>query len=172
MPWRSWDGVEGSVEGRFDTQKGYCPHANPLFGTWHRPYVALFEQQLQKAAKQVASQFPASSRSKYEDAANKLRVPYWDWAKKVNSAAEAIPATMTTPNIQVTFPNGTSGQISNPLFQYTFHPRPAEINSTVSSSTQTLFLTHSADFYRAVFFQPVEMDQEAVSQKYVFSTTQ
>jgi tyrosinase len=38
-----WDGVTGNTEGRSESERGYCPHFNLLFGTWHRPYLALFE---------------------------------------------------------------------------------------------------------------------------------
>jgi hypothetical protein len=34
-----WDGVDVAVR----PQMGYCPHNQVLFGTWHRPYLMLFE---------------------------------------------------------------------------------------------------------------------------------
>jgi tyrosinase len=44
MPWTSWDGVAGTAgDDKSSSQKGYCPHNMLLFGTWHRPYLALFE---------------------------------------------------------------------------------------------------------------------------------
>lgn len=48
----SWDGVEGRLEDkeledgtivRKNPDMGYCPHFQILFGTWHRPYLVLFE---------------------------------------------------------------------------------------------------------------------------------
>lgn len=38
-----WDGVTGNSEGRDSGTMGYCPHVSPIFATWHRPYLALFE---------------------------------------------------------------------------------------------------------------------------------
>ncbi|KAF2008582.1 Di-copper centre-containing protein [Aaosphaeria arxii CBS 175.79] len=131
MPWTSWDGVEGNFTGRQDHQMGYCPHTNQLFGTWHRPYLALFEQQLQTVANGIAAQFPASSRSRYQDAATKLRIPYWDWAKNIPSSEPVIPVSMTEEKVSVTFPNGTAARIDNPLYDYNFHPLDnRQINGT------------------------------------------
>lgn len=128
MPWTSWDGVEGRGDRK---QMGYCPHFNTLFGIWHRPYVALFEQKLQAVAKTVASKFPTSSRARYENLAKQLRVPYWDWAKNVPASEPVMPVSFTTPRIGVTFPNGTVAQIENPLFDYNFHPLDnRQINGT------------------------------------------
>lgn len=48
----SWDGVPGRVETKEledgtviqkNPDMGYCPHFQILFGTWHRPYLVLFE---------------------------------------------------------------------------------------------------------------------------------
>ena len=48
----SWDGVEGRLEDleledgsivKKLPDMGYCPHNQVLFGTWHRPYLVLFE---------------------------------------------------------------------------------------------------------------------------------
>lgn len=39
----SWDGVEGTIEDKSDWNRGYCTHSQVLFGTWHRPYLVLFE---------------------------------------------------------------------------------------------------------------------------------
>jgi tyrosinase len=41
-----WDGVTGNTEGRDSGTMGYCPHVSPIFSTWHRPYLALFEVSL------------------------------------------------------------------------------------------------------------------------------
>lgn len=131
MPWTSWDGVSGSTEGKPTADMGYCPHGNLLFGTWHRPYLALFEQKLQAVAKVTASKFPTSSRARYEDAARRLRLPYWDWAKNIAASEPVMPTTLTTPLIGVTFPNGTAAQVDNPLFDYNFHPLDnRQINGT------------------------------------------
>ncbi|KAF2690201.1 Di-copper centre-containing protein [Lentithecium fluviatile CBS 122367] len=131
MPWASWDGVEGTTEGKNDWNRGYCPHAQVLFGTWHRPYLVLFEQKLQSVAKAIANRFPTASKATYQDAATKLRIPFWDWAKAIPTTEPMIPEVVSAEKVQVTFPNGTSAQIGNPLFQYNFHPLDnTQINGT------------------------------------------
>ena len=146
----SWDGVEGTIENKADWNRGYCTHSQLLFGTWHRPYLILFEvstpgwgsirvaanntqQKLQQVAKTIASQFPAATKAKYQAAADKLRLPFWDWAKALSADEPMMPPIVSTPNVQVTFPNGTVKQIGNPLYQYNFHPLDnTQINGTVS----------------------------------------
>ena len=63
--------------------------------------------------------YPDSGKSKYEFAAANLRMPYWDWA--LNST---LPDIFSQPSIKVKTPDG-SQNISNPLFNYTFHPLPS-----------------------------------------------
>lgn len=90
-----------------------------MFLTWHRPYLALFEQQLQNNAISEAKKFNGSDQQKYLAAAQKLRLPYWDWASNVTGSGSIFPEFMTTEQITVTMPNGTQ-QVDNPLFQYVF----------------------------------------------------
>lgn len=134
-----WDRVQGDVTGKPNSTLGYCPHNHVLFGTWHRPYVILFEQKLQSIASVIASQFPSATRAAYMDAATKLRVPFWDWAKALPTSQPVVPTSMSVEKVQVTFPNGTSGQIDNPLFDYNFHPLDhTQINGTVSSFSRSV----------------------------------
>ncbi|KAF2866880.1 common central domain of tyrosinase-domain-containing protein [Massariosphaeria phaeospora] len=117
-PFGPWDNVKG------EGLTGYCPHVSNLFGTWHRPYLALFEQILHDRAVEIAKEYPeGESRHRAEQAASKVRLPYWDWAiDPPNSTEGVMPASLRRPNATVRFPNGTSGEIPNPLLQYTFHP--------------------------------------------------
>uniref|UniRef100_A0A093V313 tyrosinase n=1 Tax=Talaromyces marneffei PM1 TaxID=1077442 RepID=A0A093V313_TALMA len=111
-PYRSWD----SVNGRYLT--GYCSHGSPIFPTWHRPYLALFEQRIWQYAQSIAATYPASQRQAYMEAAVSLRVPYWDWAVNPN-----MPECLTYQSIMI---NTSTGQetIDNPLYSYKFHPLP------------------------------------------------
>ncbi|KAK5662133.1 hypothetical protein OQA88_8038 [Cercophora sp. LCS_1] len=52
---------------------GYCMHSSNLFATWHRPYVALFEQELYKHVQKEAANYNLSAK------AVNFRLPYWDW---------------------------------------------------------------------------------------------
>ena len=66
----SYDGVAqcGNCKGT----DGYCTHNSILFPTWHRAYMALFEQQLSSIAKSIANQYPASTRAAYQNAATQI----------------------------------------------------------------------------------------------------
>ncbi|KAF2840525.1 Di-copper centre-containing protein [Patellaria atrata CBS 101060] len=115
-PYSAWDRVSGS--GNW----GYCPHGSNIFGPWHKPYIVLFEQVLQQKAKEIANALPAgTNKDKYVAAANELRLPYWDWA--IDPAGGTVmPASMSTKTISVTYPNGTTATIQNPLYTYNFNP--------------------------------------------------
>jgi len=116
LPFLAWD---GAGEKPVDPQAwlGYCTHGSMLFPTWHRPYVALYEQELQKQALIVAQNY--TDQATWVDAAKKLRAPYWDWA--TNSVPPPEVVSKTTVNI-LTAPDGTSTDVPNPLLSYTFNP--------------------------------------------------
>jgi hypothetical protein len=118
VPFREWDGVKG------DGIAGYCPHNSNLFGSWHRPYLALFEQVLQSHAVKIAEEYPAGeARKNAQKVAEKIRLPYWDWAMNPPNADEGVmPAVLRQPTASITYPNGTKGSIPNPIYQYNFHP--------------------------------------------------
>ncbi|KAF2642758.1 Di-copper centre-containing protein [Massarina eburnea CBS 473.64] len=117
-PFIEWDGVKG------DGLKGYCPHNSNLFGSWHRPYLALFEQVLHDRAVEIANEYPAGeAREKALKTAHKVRLPYWDWAiDPPNSEEGVLPGSLRRTRVTVTYPNGTTGNIRNPLYEYDFHP--------------------------------------------------
>jgi tyrosinase len=120
-PYKEWDRAKGSG------QMGYCAHKTNLFATWHRPYLAAFEQILHQWAVSIASTWPENQRQKMVEEANKLRLPYWDWAlDPANGEDGVMPMSLRREKAQVTYPNGTRGEIPNPLYQYKFHPMKAE----------------------------------------------
>ena len=110
-PFRSWDGVSGPY------QRGYCTHGSTLFPTWHRPFLALYEQIISGHAKDIAATYPTSNRATYQAAANDLRIPYWDWASDAQ-----IPTSLTATSLTITTPSG-SQSVTNPLRRYNFNPR-------------------------------------------------
>lgn len=71
-PYRPWGEVQGDNPGGW---QGYCTHTSILFAPWHRPYLALFEQQLYGIIQNIASQFPADSQARYLSAAATFRIP-------------------------------------------------------------------------------------------------
>lgn len=102
---------------------GYCPHTSSLFGSWHRPYLALFEQILHDRAMEIAEEYPVGEgRNKALDIAARLRLPYWDWAANPTDSEGCMPTSIRRPTVSVTYPNGTQAEISNPLYRYDFHP--------------------------------------------------
>lgn len=109
FPQIPWDGVIGN-----GSYPGYCTHAATLFPTWHRAYLALFEQLLWDHAQEIAAMYPEDQRDAYQDAALSLRVPYWDWTLN-----PVLPTVVSSPEITVNTPEG-SKPIDNPLYQYNF----------------------------------------------------
>lgn len=72
MPYQPWNGVQGS-----NHNTGYCPHSSPLFICWHRPYVAAWEQAMLAAAQGVVNTFSGADKTRYQNALQTLRHPYW-----------------------------------------------------------------------------------------------
>ncbi|RYO37438.1 hypothetical protein AA0113_g11418 [Alternaria arborescens] len=121
VPFKQWDGVNGTAG---QEMMGYCPHTSSMFGPWHRPYLALFEQVLHDRAVDVANEYPiGEARNKALDIAKRVRLPYWDWAMDPPNAQEGVvPESVRCRTQTVTFPNGTVADIPNPLYRYDFHP--------------------------------------------------
>jgi len=99
-------------------QAGFCPHGQTLFGSWHRPYLAIYEQAWYLAVTEVINDFPAGQRQRWRDAAESLRMPYWDWAQE-NGGGPTVPTLMRDQTVTVTKPNGQV-TIANPLYSYSF----------------------------------------------------
>ncbi|KAK3996859.1 putative tyrosinase [Cladorrhinum sp. PSN332] len=119
MPHQTWGGVE-PTPGSEDT--GYCTHSSVLFPTWHRPYMALYEQVLYSLAQMIAGWWPENERRQYQEAARRFRIPYWDWASPAPSGGSVLPTSVGgSPFIDVNGPNGVQ-RIANPLYSYTFRP--------------------------------------------------
>ncbi|KAK4231718.1 hypothetical protein QBC38DRAFT_439739 [Podospora fimiseda] len=119
MPHQTWGGV-GPTPGSKDT--GYCTHSSVLFPTWHRPYMALYEQVLYSLAQMIAGWWPEHERLLYQQAARRFRIPYWDWASPSPTGGGVLPGSVGgSPWIDVNGPNGVQ-RISNPLYSYTFRP--------------------------------------------------
>ncbi|KAF1816707.1 Di-copper centre-containing protein [Eremomyces bilateralis CBS 781.70] len=124
----AWNDVEGL--GDYENP-GYCAHSSNLFLTWHRPYIALYEQVLVAFAIDVAQEFPEGPiRDRYEQAASSLRAPYLDWAMEQRTGGNVLPDSVASPTISVITPDNigwnstnttTTSIIPNPLYSYRFH---------------------------------------------------
>ncbi|KAI9783412.1 MAG: hypothetical protein M1839_003947 [Geoglossum umbratile] len=95
---------------------GYCNHNSSLFPSWHRPYVALFEQRIYEimVSEVIPNQMPSDEETQASlmAAAKAWRLPYWDWA-----VHNEVPLLAQTPDIEVSTKLGPS-MIKNPLYQY------------------------------------------------------
>ncbi|KAG6110920.1 hypothetical protein E4U13_005163 [Claviceps humidiphila] len=119
VPFTAWNGV-GPVSG--GSQSGYCTHNSVLFPMWHRPYLALFEQQLHKFANEIVLMFTnTTQRQLYQEAAADFRLPYWDWSLAAPQGETHLPDVFWSPVIQQDGPNGIQN-IKNPLYSYHFNP--------------------------------------------------
>lgn len=117
LPFVQWEG-SGSARPVQGTQwGGYCTHGSVLFPTWHRPYVALYEQVMQQHALEIANTYQVN-KDRWVTAAQNLRAPYWDWA--TNSVPPDEVISNTTVNIVT--PDGRTTSVANPLLKYTFNP--------------------------------------------------
>lgn len=123
VPFTTWNGVEPLPGAR---NSGYCTHSSVLFPMWHRPYLALFEQQMYKMANAIALMFTnTTQRQLYQQAAADFRLPYWDWSLEAPKGETHLPDVFWSPVIQQFGPNGLQN-IKNPLYSYRFHPLDQE----------------------------------------------
>jgi tyrosinase len=73
---------------------------------------------LTQCAQNVAKQYTGSNAAIYQAAADKLRMPYWDWASDPN-----MPDSVSLASTQINTPNGLT-TVRNPLFSYRFKRYP------------------------------------------------
>ncbi|KAF2147416.1 uncharacterized protein K452DRAFT_323522 [Aplosporella prunicola CBS 121167] len=152
MPFTPWDGVESIAY----HETGYCVHSSNLFLSWHRPYVALYEQVLQSHVLAAARDWPPGpDRDRYVAAAQTFRAPYWDWAIYPPSGQNNTPPFMTDETIKVVRPNG-SAEIPNPLYSYTFHP----FDGAILNDSRV----HQFAEYRSTMRYPTDLTAKASSQ--------
>ncbi|KAK6543666.1 hypothetical protein TWF694_000404 [Orbilia ellipsospora] len=121
-PFQPWD--ETTNANPRTQWRGYCTHASVLFPTWHRPYIAAFEQILCSIMNQIVSQYPDGElRRRYQTAASTFRIPYWDSAQLKDRGGRRslnVPYLCTLPTIDVFTPQGITQTISNPLYSFKF----------------------------------------------------
>ncbi|KAF1826772.1 Di-copper centre-containing protein, partial [Dissoconium aciculare CBS 342.82] len=108
-------------------QHGYCTHNSILFPTWHRVYLAMYEQQLLARAFLIANKFTGDKKTAMLTAATQLRIPYWDWAA-VPANGNSLPDISTYTKVNVTSPDFGPISIDNPLYSFKF--KHAKTDST------------------------------------------
>ncbi|KZL88097.1 tyrosinase precursor [Colletotrichum incanum] len=126
VPFVPWNGVPGVPGGE---DRGYCTHMSVLFPSWHRPYLALYEQVLFRLVQLIASWFSdPTERAFYQAAATDFRIPYWDWATPPPPGEMVYLPEFGEPGIQVYGPRGWQF-IANPLHNYKFRPLDPDVFS-------------------------------------------
>ncbi|PGH19033.1 hypothetical protein AJ79_00067 [Helicocarpus griseus UAMH5409] len=123
MPYLPWNGEDVPKNGPKPT--GYCTHSTVLFPSWHRPYVALYEQMIQEIiATEILPKIPQNHQdyAKYKKASDEFRIPFWDWAlpppeKQNEIIANWLPPTSQEKQVPNIVP-GFKDVIDNPLYQY------------------------------------------------------
>ncbi|KAF8860553.1 Di-copper centre-containing protein [Acephala macrosclerotiorum] len=134
-PYRVWGGVPGeNPDGKW---QGYCTHTSVLFAPWHRPFLALYEQQIYDCVQKVAAQFPTESRARYRECATRFRVPYWDWAKYPSRDEGYFPVIVGQESINVITPTSGGKEVSipNPLYSTKFNPiEPGDFSVVVAAN--------------------------------------
>ncbi|CZT13854.1 related to tyrosinase precursor (monophenol monooxygenase) [Rhynchosporium graminicola] len=136
LSWYQIAGIHGRPFVPFDNvqpkpgneNNGYCNHVSILFPTWHRPYLALYEQAIHEKVQMIAQQYPAGQvRDQYVAAAANFRIPYWDWAMSDGGGGSILPDSVMSPTVVVNGPAGAQ-TIANPLYSYRFQPLdPAQL---------------------------------------------
>ncbi|KAK3314031.1 hypothetical protein B0H66DRAFT_537281 [Apodospora peruviana] len=101
---------------------GYCAHTSIVFATWHRPFLALFEQELYQHVLKEAAKLNDPT-GVYQEAAKAVRLPYWDWALPKSQQPEFWPKVFDAPTIKV---DGFPTVDPNPLA--TFSRKSLSIN--------------------------------------------
>lgn len=125
-PYYAWDGNANKPGA---PGIGYCTHGDILFMSWHRPYLALYEQILAKHVTRIAKKYNSAT---YTNAAKYFRIPYWDWA----SAPYAMPDFLSSQNVRIQDPSGFV-DTWNPLSSYKFRNQPYRTTTFPRDSLST-----------------------------------
>jgi len=138
QPYVNWDNM-GPCDGC--SPAGYCTHSSTLFPTWHRAYLALYEQALVRNAMAVAEEFTGDDYNKYTAVARNLRIPFWDWAALPAEGENPFPNMFTDDEVSVYSPTGQKN-IPNPLKGYNFKDTETHdfMNSDVTERKPTFTL--------------------------------
>ncbi|KAF2732817.1 tyrosinase [Polyplosphaeria fusca] len=122
-PYQTWNNFPTPLV----NNAGFCVHGGTLFGTWHRPFLSIYEQAWFQSVQEVISTFPANQQQRWRNAASGLRMPFWDWAVAPPNGESNVPTLIRDKRVSVTKPQGKV-TIDNPLYSFTFgNSLPPEI---------------------------------------------
>nr|UXP86201.1 polyphenol oxidase 4 [Volvariella volvacea] len=124
LPYARWAGdPTGSPDSVKASWKGYCTHASVLFPTWHRACMLLMEQAIGDAAIAIANSFNltnATEQEKWDQAAEELRFPFWDWTDP-RTEIEGLPRLLYQEKVTIYPPTSREPLlVDNPLACYKF----------------------------------------------------
>ncbi|KAG9045504.1 hypothetical protein FS842_001173, partial [Serendipita sp. 407] len=119
-PFGPWNNVDPPLNPQ-GQPKGFCVHHEIQFLTWHRPYVALFEQEIYKRANSIAKEYKADSEA-WIQAASDLRQPYWNWADPSGILPQALLDLFFKDSVTIgpASKDGAESSVSNPFCLYHF----------------------------------------------------
>ncbi|KAF9465388.1 common central domain of tyrosinase-domain-containing protein [Collybia nuda] len=129
LPYENWPGDPAGKQVDANWQ-GYCNHGSVLFPTWHRPYIMLLEQSIGLEAQRIVKELqndpktnwgsdPAASKKAWEQAANELRFPFWDWTSP-ETGKIGLPPVLYEPTLSLAMPDGSTATVENILAFYDF----------------------------------------------------
>ncbi|KAM5350817.1 hypothetical protein ACJ41O_007322 [Fusarium nematophilum] len=136
-PEAPWDGAPPPREDPETTRAGdqpyggYCNHNGLNFPTWHRPYMALFEQCIWDNMKDVIDHWVTKHKladteaKQWVASKDKWRMPYWDWARKQSYTEDfAYPQILVQGPVRIWVPDAVkeyyppSGLYANPFWSF------------------------------------------------------
>ena len=119
MPYEAYNGVDSKAMhpklASNNQNGGYCMHSSTLFATWHRPYLALFEQELYQHVQDAALML--GHANDFKD----FRLPYWDWTIGA-SPDDCYPDFFIQKDVTLTI-GGQRRTIRNPLASFSADPK-------------------------------------------------
>ncbi|KAJ0325697.1 hypothetical protein COL5a_007203 [Colletotrichum fioriniae] len=125
LPAQSWDTDPAPNKKKKlpinSTPQFYCPHGSLIFPTWHRAYLALFEQLLNGIMEEQILPTIADNvvREVWALEAQNWRMPYWDWAAPQEYIQSCgVPEIVSQPDINIISTGGALQTVPNPLYKF------------------------------------------------------
>lgn len=160
-PFSPWDGVTQESLGirkhqgedavhEPSVQAGYCSHSSDLFPTWHRAYLAMYEQSVFLQMISIAKVFPPQHQKKYLNACERFGIPYWDpflpRRKVMNKygysiAKCGVPVILSSYDVRIKTPRQPDQlvNVANPLYAYKFASAHSKWSEVAHHPIQEVF---------------------------------
>ncbi|OBS20401.1 hypothetical protein FPOA_06772 [Fusarium poae] len=134
-----WDNAPAPRKDPKDPKKGdqpyggYCNHNGLNFPTWHRPYMALFEQCIWDNMNDIINHWIKEHKldqdveelAQWNEAKDTWRMPYWDWARQQSYNEDfAYPQVLVQGPVRIFPPKSIkkfyppSGLYANPFWSF------------------------------------------------------